>query len=159
VLFGLWRFYLARGDIATAQELANQLLAAAERQADERLTTPAHVTCGVPFFYKGELEAARRHLERAIVCYRSEHSTAQTLAYGQDLGVAAVCFLAWTLALQGYRDQAAEAAVRGLEEARATSHPFTLALALHLNGMVRHLRGELQMVGEIGKEELMNLAK
>jgi len=25
--------------------------------------------------------------------------------------------------------------------------------------MVRHLRGELQMVGEIGKEELMNLAK
>ena len=154
VLFGLWRFYLARGDIATAQELAAQLLAAAERQADEALATPAHVACGVPFFYKGELEAARRHLERAIASYRPEHSRAQALAYGQDLGVASVCFLAWTLGLQGYRDQAAEAAERGLEQARATPHPFTLAFALHLNGMVRHLRGEMGKVGEIGKEEL-----
>ncbi len=154
VLFGLWRFYVARADIATARELATQLLGAAERQGDEKLLTPAHVACGVPLFYRGELSAARAHLDQAVAFYRPDHSTAQTLAYGQDLGVAALCFLAWTLGLLGYCDQAAEAAERGLGLARAVSHPFTLALALHLNGMVRHLRGEIQLVGKIGEEEL-----
>jgi transcriptional regulator with AAA-type ATPase domain/tetratricopeptide (TPR) repeat protein len=154
VLFGLWRFYVARADIATAQELATQLLGAAERQGDQKLLTPAHVACGVPLFYRGELSAARAHLDQAVALYRPEYSTAQTLAYGQDLGVAALCFLAWTLGLLGYRDQAAETAERGLGLARAVSHPFTLALALHLNGMVRHLRGEMQVVGQIGEEEL-----
>ena len=38
VLFGLWRFYLARGDIATARELATQLLA----QPSDRATEVAH---------------------------------------------------------------------------------------------------------------------
>jgi len=154
VLFGLWRFYLARGDVATARALATQLLGAAERQDDQRLLTPAHSACGVPLFYRGELSAARAHFDQAVASYRPEHSTAQTLAYGQDLGVAALCFLAWTLGLLGYRDQAVETAERGLDLARAVSHPFTLALALHLNGMVRHLRGEMPAVGQMGEEEL-----
>src|SRR5215831_15175355 len=154
VLFALWRFYLARGEVATAQELATQLLGAAEVQGAETLLTPAHVACGVALFYKGELREARKHLDQAIAYHRPEHSTSQTLAYGQDLGVASVCFLGWTLAVMGYRDLAAEAVERGLKLARATSHPFTLALALHLNGMVRHLRGDTQVVGQIGEEEL-----
>ena len=118
------------------------------------MLTPANVACGVPLFYRGELSAARAHFEKAAAFYRPEESTAQTLAYGQDLGMAALCFLGWTLGLLGYRDGAAEAAERGLDLARAVSHPFTLALALHLNGMVRHLRGEMQVVGQIGEEEL-----
>ncbi len=154
-LFGLWRFYQARANFPAAHDLARQLLAVAERQGDPMLLTAAHVASALPPFYRGELAAARAHLEQALSSYRPEHSAIQTVVYGQDLCVGALLYLGWTLGLLGYRDQAAETADRAVALARTTSHPFTLALALLLAGWVRHLRGEVVLIGQIGEEELV----
>ena len=118
LLFGLWRFYLARADLHAAQGLAEQLLTVAQRQGDPMLLTAGHLASGVPRFYRGELAPARGHLEQAFAAYRAEHSAAQTVAYGQDLGVGALAFFGWTLGLLGHRDQGLATSERALELAR-----------------------------------------
>ena len=154
VCFGLWRFYVARADFPTAEEMADQLLRLAMRRHEPELAIAADLAAGVPRFYKGALQQAREHFERATKHHSVEHSAAQVLAYGQDLGVGAWAFLGWTLGLLGYLDQATAAVDRSVELARATAHPFSLALALHLAGMVGHLRGEPVIAGRVGEEEL-----
>jgi tetratricopeptide (TPR) repeat protein len=154
LLFGLWRFYLARADLPAALGLAEQLLTVAQRQGDPMLLTAGHVASAVPRFYRGELAPARVHLEQAFATYRTEHSAHQSVAYGQDLGVGALAFLGWTLGLLGYCDQGLATSARALELARTTAHPFSLALALLLSGWVRHLRGEVEAMAQLGEEEL-----
>jgi tetratricopeptide (TPR) repeat protein len=154
LLFGLWRFYLARADLPAALGLAEQLLAVARRQGDPMLLTAGNIAVAVPRFYRGELAAARAHLEQAYATYRPEHTAPQAVAYGQDLGVGALAFLGWTLGLLGYRDQGLATSERAVALARTAAHPFSLALALLLAGWVRHLRGEVEAMGQLGEEEL-----
>jgi class 3 adenylate cyclase len=50
-LRGLWNFTWARGDLSSAQELANQLLALAEGARDSSLLVEAHLACGLTVFW------------------------------------------------------------------------------------------------------------
>jgi predicted ATPase len=63
VLFGLWRFYLARLQLHTARELGDTLLRLAQQAHDPALAVVAHYTLGVTWVYLGALPAARQHLE------------------------------------------------------------------------------------------------
>jgi predicted ATPase len=44
VLFGLWSFYLVRGDLRSAEELAKQLLTLAEKVGDRALRKDRHAS-------------------------------------------------------------------------------------------------------------------
>jgi predicted ATPase len=99
VLVGLWRFYLVRGALRTARELAQQLLT---------LTPRVHDPLGVTCFYLGELPAARAHLEQAIAHYARRERRSDAARAVQDPGVACLSYLAWTLWVLGYPDQALE---------------------------------------------------
>jgi predicted ATPase len=66
VLFGLWRFYLQRGELQTARELGEQCLSLAQRVQDPARLLRAYNTLGVTLFFLGELTAAREHLELGV---------------------------------------------------------------------------------------------
>jgi class 3 adenylate cyclase len=70
VLRGLWQLYVMRGASQTAQELAGEVLAAAEGQDDEQLLL-AHYICGNTRLWLGELAAARAHLEESLARYET----------------------------------------------------------------------------------------
>ncbi len=74
VLFGLWRFYIARSQLHTARELGETLLRLAQRTHDPALAVIAHYALGQTWFFLGALPAARQHLEEA------SHTTRQTSA-------------------------------------------------------------------------------
>jgi tetratricopeptide (TPR) repeat protein len=158
VRWNLWRFYFSRADFRTAEELALELLAGAERQGDLMAQLGARVAAGVTKFYLGEVEPAREHLHAALGIYDPAQSAQQTITYGQDLGVAARGFLAWTLAVIGDLDAAARDAAGALGLAREIDHPFSLALALLLAGEVHQLRREAPIVAAVG-QELLDLAR
>jgi transcriptional regulator with AAA-type ATPase domain/tetratricopeptide (TPR) repeat protein len=158
VRWNLWRFYFSRADFRTAEELAVELLAGAGRQGDPMAHLGARVAAGVTKFYSGEVEPAREHLHGALAIYEPAQSAQQTITYGQDLGVAARGFLAWTLAVIGDLDAAAEDSAGALGLAREIDHPFSLALALLLAGEVHQLRREAPIVAALG-QELLGLAR
>src|SRR5262249_54515260 len=69
VLFGLWRFYLARLQLHTAREIGETLLRLAQHAHDPSLTVVAHYALGVTWLWLGVLPAARTHLEEGITRY------------------------------------------------------------------------------------------
>src|SRR5262245_26114713 len=152
--WALYRFYLSRAELREAEELAASLLISAERQSSPGGVLAAQVATGIVKFYRGDLANARRDLEEAARVHASADSAAQIAAYGQDLGVAAVGFLGWALAVAGDLEAAAELADRAVARGRATNHSLSLALAFLLAGEVRELRREPNAVGLVGRELL-----
>src|SRR5437879_13479584 len=72
VLLGLWRFYIGRLQLHTAQELGEMLLRLAQRTQDPALSVTAHSALGWTLFYLGALRASRMHLEEAIALYTTD---------------------------------------------------------------------------------------
>jgi predicted ATPase len=129
VLFGLWRFYLARLQLHTARELGDTLLRLAQQAHDPSLSVIAHHALGVTWFYLGALPAARPHLEEGIACYTPNQRRASVYRMGLDPGVGCRLFAAMTLWLLGYPDQALAGLHEALALAHVLSHPYSLAFA------------------------------
>src|SRR5713101_4063986 len=68
VLYRLWLFYLNRGELQTARELAEQLLSLAQR-AHTLARLLAHLALGLTLFHLGEFASAVTHLEQSIALY------------------------------------------------------------------------------------------
>src|SRR5262245_65525220 len=66
VLFGLWRFHIARSQLQIARELGDTLLRLAHQAHDPVYAVVAHHALGVTWFYLGVLPEARIHVEAGI---------------------------------------------------------------------------------------------
>ena len=148
VLFGLWRFYIARPQLHTARELGGTLLGLAQRAHDPALAVIAHYALGFTCFLLGALPAARQHLEEGIALYTPDQRRAVVFRTGQDPGVACRTYAAWTLWLLGYPDQALARLHDTLVLAHELSHPYSLAFARTIAGMVSHWRRDVPAVHE-----------
>ena len=74
---------------------------------DPDLALEAHFAVGLSAFYCSDLLSAREHLEQAISAYDPERHKGLASTYGgRDPGVCCLEYVAWTLWLLGYPDQA-----------------------------------------------------
>jgi predicted ATPase len=144
VLRGLWFFSLNRGDLRSAQELAEQLLALGESSRDPSLLVEAHFARGTTLYWVGDFASARDHLESVIQLYDPDIHRSHAFVYGQDPGVYSTCWLALTSWLSGYPDRALERSNQALARAHELAHPFSLALALFHAAILHQLRREPQ---------------
>jgi class 3 adenylate cyclase/predicted ATPase len=151
VLRGLWNFNLWRGDLRSAQELSNQLLALGEATRDPSFLVEAHSARGMTLFWMGDLAPARNHLEQAVHMYDPLLHRSHAYVYGLDPGIFSRTtegIVSWLL---GYPDHALDQSNQGLPLARELAHPFSLAHALHVSALVHQLRREPQLV--VSREE------
>ncbi len=148
VLFGLWRFYLARPQLHTARELGETLLRLAQRADDPALAVIAHYALGMTWFCLGALPAARQHLEEGIARYTPDQRRAPVFRMGQDPGVACRAYAALTLWLLGYPEQALARLHEALALAHELSHPFSLAFARCWAACVSQFRRDVPAVHE-----------
>ena len=65
-LQGLQRFHLVQAQLHTAGELAQQLIHLAHRQAEAGLVQEGQAAMGAVAFFRGDLVAARAHLEHGL---------------------------------------------------------------------------------------------
>jgi predicted ATPase len=148
VLFGLWRFYLARLQLHTARELGDTLLRLAQQAHDPALAVVAHYTLGVTWVYLGALPAARQHLEEGIALYTPDQSRAPVFRMGHDPGVGCRLDAARALWLLGYPDQALARLQEALALAHALSHPVSLAYVRVFAAVVSQLCRDVPAVHE-----------
>ena len=148
VLYGLWRFYLARPRLHTARELGETLLRLAQRAHDPALALIAHYALGVTWLRLGALPAARLHLEEGIARYTPDQRRAPVFRVGQDPGVACQAYTAMTFWLLGYPAQALACIHDALALAHALSHPYSLAWARCEAAVVLQCRRDVLAVHE-----------
>jgi predicted ATPase len=131
ILWGLWLLYLARAELPAARTLGEQLLALAHTTGDPALLLQGRNALGTTLYHLGEFSAAREQMEQAATAYRTDaHHLLAELYGGEDPGVVCLCFLALSLWMLGYPDQAAVRMHEALTLARQLRHPFSLADAL-----------------------------
>jgi DNA-binding SARP family transcriptional activator len=118
----------------------DQLLQLADQQSDPILLVEGHYVLGVTLSWAGSFTRSRVHLEQALAHYDPAHSSAHIMRYSQDPNVICRCRLAFNLWCLGYPDQAQTAQSRGLAQAQALAHPFSLGYALTWDAM---LHGEM----------------
>jgi predicted ATPase len=105
---------------------------------------------GAGLFHVGSLEAARVRFDQGVALYDRRRHRYHAFVYGHDPGVSCLSYLAETMWLLGYPDQALERADELLALARELSQPFGLAYAQVFGGArVRLYRGEVAAAHEI----------
>jgi DNA-binding winged helix-turn-helix (wHTH) protein/predicted ATPase len=154
VLHGLWVFYEVRGDLATARELAGELMALAERDGDRALLLQAHHVVGETEYLRGELASAVAHLERAIALYDAGQHEVLALLYGLDPGVVSCCYAGWAFAAVGLLDRAGERIDQALALTRATALPLGSAVALIGAAGLAQAREETRITQEYAAEAI-----
>jgi predicted ATPase len=148
VLFGLWRFYVARSQLHTARELGEGLLRLAQRGDAPALSVIAHYALGLTWLYFGALPAARQHLEEGIACYTPDQHPTLVFRMGQDPGVACRIYAAAPLWLLGCPDQALARLHDALTLAHVLSHPYSLVFARSWAANVSQFRRDMPAVYE-----------
>jgi predicted ATPase len=129
VLFGLWRYCVTRPKLQTARELGDTLLRLADNAKDPALAVIAHYAAGFSRYQGGEFIEARRHQEEGIARYAPEQRRMPVFRIAQDPGVACRSYLALSLWLLGFPDQALARAEDGLALALELKHPFSVGYA------------------------------
>lgn len=130
VLYGQWVFHGVRGEHNAARSVADEFLRRAQDHNDTSPAVVAHRICGTGALWRGELPAARIHLERTLALYDREQHHSLVSLYVQDPRVAALSGLSWTLFALGYPEQARTRSREALDAARELAHLNTVAYAL-----------------------------
>jgi class 3 adenylate cyclase/predicted ATPase len=156
-LWGLWLFYTMRGELRTAREMGEQLLALAERGHDPLQLVQACHALGPTLFWLGDLGPAQERLAQAMAHYTPQQHRASLRYGGHDPGWCCRSYAAWTLCVRGYPDQALAQEQEALRLAQELAHPFTLTAALACAARLSQLRREGQ-AAQAQAEAAMSLA-
>jgi class 3 adenylate cyclase/predicted ATPase len=147
-LRGLWRVYHTGGRLATAREVAEQLLTLTQRQHDATRRMVAHTSLGATLAFMGVFTAASPHFEQGITLIDPEAQRTLTLRYGQAPGVQCLVNVAFTLWCLGAPEQGLARSQAACTLARELEHPLSLAVALHFAARLHLLRREAQAARE-----------
>jgi class 3 adenylate cyclase/tetratricopeptide (TPR) repeat protein len=92
--YGLWVASYVRGDLPSMRTHAAAFLAGVAARPDSPEAGVAHRVLGTTHCYAGEYAEAREHLERALALFQPGRDDDLAFRFGQDAGVAAMCYLA-----------------------------------------------------------------
>ena len=156
VLYGQFSHHLSRGEADAAHGLALETLHLTEAGGDAVLQSMAHSMLGMSLFSRGELAMAHTHLQTALSLDQPDSRSHTFLSPGHNVAIASL-WLALTLGLLGYPEQAERHAAAGLQAARALANPHSLAHALALACRCHSVLGATASLHQ-ATEELATLA-
>jgi class 3 adenylate cyclase/predicted ATPase len=151
ILWGLWHFFIIRGDLAKAQELSQEVAQLGLRLQDASLVPHVHRTLGETFLWRGEFAAAQRESSK---CLAAGLPPPKPIPGVQDPPVMCGLWLALALWHLGYPDQALAHVDAVVERARESALSGDLGAALLVAAWVRLLRREARTAREFAETAL-----
>jgi predicted ATPase/DNA-binding winged helix-turn-helix (wHTH) protein len=147
-LWGLWTGLLNNAQLREALAIAERFCAVAAKSVDSSDSLVGDRMVGYVLHLLGDQTGARPRIERMLAQYVTPVTGPRIMRFVFDQRVAARCFLARILWLQGFPDQAVSAVERALAEAKASNDTFTFCQALIQAGCpVSILVGDLESLG------------
>jgi predicted ATPase/DNA-binding SARP family transcriptional activator len=141
-LWGLWHFRISRGEFRAALELAETFadrVARTDNPADQPV---GERLLGASLHYLGDHAKARRHLEHMLSHYVAAARRSHTIRFQYDQPLVARMILTRILWLQGFPDQARQAAEGNVEDARAIDHALSVCGTLEVAWLVEIWSGD-----------------
>jgi predicted ATPase/DNA-binding winged helix-turn-helix (wHTH) protein len=129
-LWGLWFFHTASGRHRIALTLAQRFSVVAAKRPDQNDWLVGEQMIGISQHYLGDHASAQRHLERVLADDNIPVQRSHIVRFEIDVRVTVRVFLAWTLWLRGFPDQALHTVESGIGDASATNHVISLCYAL-----------------------------
>ena len=149
-IYGLTACNLVRANYRQSLSLAQELLAAAERNGSPA-TVVGHRMVGWPLLMMGDLEPALLHFQAAGAQYDQRVHRPLAYDHGNEPGVSAQVMLAITLWLLGSPDQAERAATQALGLLNEISHANSRAFGYKIAAMHAQLRGDTTRTRELAR--------
>jgi predicted ATPase/class 3 adenylate cyclase len=155
VLHGLWTYHVVRAQHADALALGEQVLELGAATDDGGLLLQGNMEVGWSYFFLGELEQAREHLERVLAMYDHERHSSHVFTYGDNPATSARSCLAQVLWLLGHVDQSLRHSEENLAVLRSLiDHPYSIAFGLDLAAFVRQYLGDAPATRSLVDEAL-----
>ena len=151
IVWGLWHFFIIRGDLAKAQELSREVAQLGERLQDPSIAPHIRRTLSETALWRGEFTAARRE---SLKCLVVSGPPPKSIPGVQNPPVMCGLWLALALWHLGYPDQALARMDAVLERAKASPHSGDLGAALVVAAWVRLLRRETGSAREFAETAL-----
>jgi class 3 adenylate cyclase/tetratricopeptide (TPR) repeat protein len=145
VLRGLSAFYLTRGRMREAIELAIEGLRVAEASADLAFIIEAHTIYGYVMIYHGEFQKGRASMEHALKVYSAHEGDDLRYPTPQDPVIACLSLLSSIAWMMGDLSIGHAYNQRALDAATALDRPFDLTYALSFAASFETLRGNPQL--------------
>jgi class 3 adenylate cyclase/predicted ATPase len=143
ILYGLWASYYVGSNLPMQREIGEEFLAEANLIGDSAAQSIGNRILGTTLVTLGDFQAARVLLERAYSLYDPVEHPRYRFQYGQDIGVAALCYLSWALWHLGEYEIALQKSKQAVERAMSLPHPHTKAYAMcHAMGMLDMFRDQ-----------------
>ncbi|UWU75466.1 AAA family ATPase [Bradyrhizobium huanghuaihaiense] len=143
VLYGEWVFHVVRAELEAGRTAGEDLLRRAQEQNDVAAETIGNRIVGTAELLRGELAAARDHLERTLALYDPSAHRSLAFLFAQDPRVAGLSVLSWGLFALGYPEQAQARSEQALTDAKELSHRNTLGYALLYGCILSQLRHDI----------------
>ncbi|GAC1544121.1 MAG: AAA family ATPase [Herpetosiphon sp.] len=128
-LFGLWTYYLFRGDMRAAYELAVESLQLAEAEGDPEAQLHAHFALSTTMFWQGDFERSLAHSERVSELYDPALHLEYIARYAQNPRIGVTTHCSWALWIRGYPKRSLHVAEEALALARELDHDFSIVVA------------------------------
>ena len=128
VLLGLWLVRLVRGELTTAQEIAEQIVIQAKREGDTVVQLWSHLVMGICAFYRGDFTAARARCVEATALYEAQ----QHPQYLLDPKMLGLSFEALNLWMLGQSQLAVTRSQEAVSWGQGLAHPYNSVAALIL---------------------------
>lgn len=131
ILRGLQSFFVIRGPLSTSRKYAEQLLGMARQLQDQALELESYRALGHTLFFQGELQQAKRNLERAISIYDPTLHSGHAFIFGIGTNpkVTGLSVLAWNNLILGSTEIALAQIQEAIDYANDLNHPFTICYA------------------------------
>ena len=142
MLWCLCALYWNRGELRTAQPLAEECLQIAEHTNEVELLIPAHHIVGTISLQRGEFIRAREALVQSVARYQPQHHTLTPLFGNLNPRVFSLTRLATVLWCLGYPEQARIQMYDALRLAQEINHSSSLICALGWTAWLHRERGD-----------------
>jgi predicted ATPase len=153
-LFGMWRYYIGRGDCTISLDIGRQLLDLGKNADDMSAAVLGHYGLGYALFCHGDLMESRDQLDSGYKLYDRKIRDNFSFRLGQDPGVACLSYCALAVWVLGYPDQAKRITLKAVMLAQELSHPFSSAFAHSLACQVLQHRGEVDELREMSESAI-----
>jgi len=152
--FGLWTYYVVRGDYTRAVELADDLLTIARQQSVRGTLVQAYYCSGFSRFQVGELGAAHAAFSEGAAEACHDDDPTLKLPTGDDVRIHLLAFSGLALWHLGRPAAAMARCDEALALARRLAHPYGIVFAANVGGFLGLYLRDVEGARAAGAETL-----